>query len=305
MEILILENVMKASDYRALVHAKERVQELYEELQAPYSVRRKYSDQENFHSSDALDWGVHLEREYGSYASTLSNDIKKWIDIIKEIRTSSRSVESSGFDKKVRKAVSRCRSVLSEVLYGQEGRTYDWHYDVNFISFDGDFVKRPDVAYLGKTYSGSHKCRMLVSPAWMSRVGLNRGCLTIGGKKAFMYDSEEFRNPVMNDQGVICYKASMFGIMGDTVFKHNLKRLDEELQDACASERGSIMDQIQELRASYEAGSPVKYSVYYLESYRLKGGDGFPVSAVGLTMDKAKALMDRRIKAESLKALGL
>lgn len=295
---------MKIQDYNSLAVAKVELDRLFTQFNVPPYFRKSIADES--YGVRSGEWSEEFERTYGNSSGRFLSNMKRCLEIIKEIRAESRSMPTPSFEKKIETACRRCQSKLSEVLYANEGRAYDWYYSVAFNSLDSHNSRRPHVNIMGKTYSGAYKCRMNVTPAWEKRVGINRGCFTLNGTRTFMLDSEEFSHPALNDQGVTCLRAKVFGIMGDAVYKHLSSRIQNEIVDAeSGRERAEAVDKSADLRLRYEEKHPVEYTAYYLEHTMLKNEDGTPVFAVGVTVDKAKALMDRRIKAETIRALGL
>jgi len=295
---------MNTQKYNSLLEIKAALDRMFERFNVPSYFKKSIAD--DSYCARSNEWAEECERKYGDYSSSFLASMKKSSEMIKEIRSESRSMPTPSFEKKIEAACRRCSSKLSEVLYSNEGRAYDWYYSVAFNSHDSRNSRRPNIKIMGKTYSGAYKCRMNVTPAWEKRVGINRGCFTLNGTRTFMLDSEEFSHPALNDQGVTCLRAKVFGIMGDAVYKHLSSRIQNEILDAESGlERAEAVDKDADLRLRHEEKHPVEYTAYYLEHTMLKNEDGTPVFAVGVTVDKAKALMDRRIKAETIRALGL
>lgn len=295
---------MKQQDHNALVAAKIELDRLFTQFNVPSYFRKSIADES--YGIRSGEWSEEFERTYGDSSGRFLSNMKRCLEIIKEIRSESRSMPTSSFKKKIDKTCRRCQSKLSEVLYANEGRAYDWYYSVMFRSLDDSDLKRPYVDVKHKTYSGAYKCYMHVTPAWEKRVGINRGCFMLNGNRTFMVDSEEFSHPTLNEQGVTCLRAKVFGVMGEAVYKHLDSRIQNEIADAESEyDRKDAVAKEVDLRLHFEEKRPLEYTVYYLEHTMLKNESGTPVFSVGVTVDKAKALMDRRIKAETIRALGL
>jgi len=294
---------MNVQEYNALVMARAQLDELWRSLNVPAVCKKPLIGQ--FKSIHFDNWAIEMEQKFGPYARLLVSQIERHAEVIREIRGASRSVATTSFDRKIQSAVSFCRSELTSALYAHEGRTYDWYADVNFSSLDEERLVRPDVLVQQKMHSGAWRCKFVVTPSWKTKVGSDRAVFMMSGKKAFMYDSEEFFNRSMMEAGVTCLRAKVFGIMGDSVYKHLKDRLVEEIEDATAEESGPLAHELQELTIAFKDSKPVKYELFYLEHQKLKDEFGDKVFSVGMTMAKARSLMDSRIKAHTLKALGI
>lgn len=294
---------MDRKEYNTMVQAQAQLNHLWETLGVPPVCRGQLVMQ---CTSSPIDfWFVDMEERFGPHARMFMRQAEGLAEAIREIRGASRSLATPSFEKKVQGAVSRCRSDLTSALYAHEGRTYDWYADVNFSSLDEERLVRPDVLVQQKMHSGAWRCKFVVTPSWKTKVGSDRAVFMMSGKKAFMYDSEEFFNRSMMEAGVTCLRAKVFGIMGDSVYKHLKDRLVEEIEDATAEESGPLAHELQELTIAFKDSKPVKYELFYLEHQKLKDECGDKVFSVGMTMAKARSLMDSRIKAHTLKALGI
>lgn len=294
---------MDRKEYNALVQAQGQLNNLWETLGVSPECRKPLVGQ--YASTHLQEWCDEMDDKFGPYARMFMRQAEGLAEVIREIRGASRSLAIPSFDKKVQSAVSRCRSDLTTALYANEGRTYDWYADVNFSSLDDERLVRPDVLVQQKMHSGAWRCKFVVTPSWKTKVGSDRAVFMMNGKKAFMYDCEEFFNRSMMEAGVTCLRAKVFGIMGDSVYKHLKDRLVEEIEDATAEESGPLAHELQELTIAFKDSKPVKYELFYLEHQKLKDEFGDKVFSVGMTMAKARSLMDSRIKAHTLKALGI
>lgn len=301
---------MEQQQQKAMVAAVAQLQDLYQRFSVPNNIRKMISDNDKSPryncAADMRAWLVSMGNEFGHDSEVFTDFMKRTCSTIKGIRERRLERSEDSMQKRIHEAVSECRTQMTGALYAAEGRMFDWFVDVNFKHLDGDELIRPDVLYMETMRTdGRHKCKMVVTPAWSKRVGRDRAVFMMNGKKAFMYDSEEFFNRSMIEAGVTCLRAKVFGIMGDSVYKHLKDRLVEEIEDATAEESGPLAHELQELTIAFKEGKPVKYELFYLEHQRLKDDDGDKVFSVGMTMAKARSLMDSRIKAHTLKALGI
>lgn len=304
------ENVMEQQEQKAMVAAVAQLQDLYHRFSVPNNIRKMISDNDKSPryncATDMRAWLVSMGNEFGHDSEVFTDFMKRTCSTIKGIRERRLERSEDSMQKRIHKAVSECRTQMTGALYAAEGRMFDWFVDVNFKHLDGDELIRPDVLYMETMRpDGRHKCKMVVTPAWAKRVGRDRAVFTHNGMKTFMYDSEEFFNRSMMEAGVTCLRAKVFGLLGSSAYRVLSDRIKEELEDATAEESGPLVNELQAMSIAYKEKRPYKYELYYLESQVLRDDDGNKIFSVGLTMDKARSLMDSRIKSYTLKALSI
>lgn len=301
---------MEQQEQKALVAAVAQLQDLYHRFSVPIIIRRMMSDDDKSPrydcASEMRTWLASMGREFGHDSEVFTDFMRRTCSTIRGIRSRRLEKSESSMQKRIHKAVSECRSEATGALYAAEGRMFDWFVDVDFRHLDGDSMVRPDVLYMETMRpDGRHKCKLVVTPAWSKRVGRDRAVFIHNGMKTFMYDSEEFFNRSMIEAGVTCLRAKVFGLLGPSAYRVLSDRIKEELEDATAEESGPLVNELQAMSIAYKEKRPYKYELYYLEHQNLKDDDGDKIFSVGLTMGKARSLMESRIKSHTLKALGI
>jgi hypothetical protein len=105
-----------------------------------------------------------------------------------------------------------------------------------------------------------------LKPSYRQRVPEHRAVLTTGKSKLFVLDSDRIMDHAFESEGIHVFRAPVFGENSN--------------------------------------GEVCQWTTYILEHQSMKDSEGVPMISHGDSVSKAKSLLDRRIKRETLNQLG-
>jgi len=214
------------------------------------------------------EWRDSMASIFGNDLSRLAyRQIEACIDELHDAREELRKVDEKSFDRIVHDHLRRAKSYATELAWSNEGRKFD-------ISIDMDFCKagevRPRIEFDNIVYRRSTPTQgvtFYLRPSFRKKVPKHLGVLTTGKDKLFVLDMDRIEDHVFEDDGIHVFRAMVFGP-------------DKE-------------------------GMLTTFNQYVLEHQNMcTSGDSTPMFAHGSSVAKAKALLDRRVKRETLSQLG-
>ena len=200
--------------------------------------------------------------------------VDRVVEEIREIRENFLERDAPDcFDNRVNAYITKALIRIRSLFQNNEGTAFDFDLHVDLRRSLPDYIGDRNFGFriyesCTRWHRGRgvqmHRVKIAMTPRNAMAIKGEWFCFKIKGKSQFVLSAKEIENHMLNDQGVKVHRLDCFGLIDD---------------------------------------DPQEYQYYLVQSEGLMSDDGHQIFAHGKNVSSAMALLNRRIKYETLKRL--
>ena len=262
--------------YRALELYRKELQEIFKVYDIPFAAIPESSGPRGIslvHSSWYRSVEEILDKDM---LWNVSRRVERLIDEIREIREIfNRDREASTFKDRLDRYVSKASSKMRHLFILNEGGMFDFRVHVDLRGSLSDYIGDRNFGvqieeirhawYRGRRVK-NFMVNVSMTPRTVASIREEWFFFRVKGKPQFVLNAEEIKGHVFNEQGSKVYRLDCFGLV------------DDDAQE---------------------------YKYYLVQNESLLNEDGHPIFAHGKDVNSAMSLLNRRVKSETIKRLGI